>query len=214
MADKFCLVGDLHGRIDLLEYILSKSKGYRMVFLGDTIHHKQFFKRTKRTSPIRMLQKLMSLCANDGATLVMGNNENYILRFLAQPEHRIRKREARYTLKCLSELKYLDRIDIIRWLSLCPLVHEFEANGDVYRCAHGYYIADPQPHQYPQVLTGLRHSWFAEDNLSMHLEPGPKYFFGHYGQPYFRENLHILDATNFEGVGAYYTDRKEFLIYY
>jgi hypothetical protein len=46
------------------------------------------------------------------------------------------------------------------------------------------------------------------------IDPEYMYFFGHYGLPYRRKNVNILDATNLEATGVYYTDRDESVVYY
>ena len=211
---KYCIIGDLHGRIDSLERIIERSSGYHFVFLGDVIHHKLFFKRTKRTSPIRMLQRIQALVDSGEASMILGNNENYILKNLILPKSQIKQKEVRYTLQCLKELKLEKRLSLLRWLDKLPLTLEFESFGKIYRCAHGYYKSSYTPEQRNLILMGPGYPWFKQDDLNLHLSPEAEYFFGHYGYPYFRKNLHILDATNFEGIGVYYTDREEFLIYY
>lgn len=213
-TEKYCLIGDLHGRIDTLDKILDKSGGYKYIFMGDTIHHKPFFKRSKRTSPLRMLSKIKKLVKQDRATLILGNNENYILKNLLLPEEDILQKEVRYTLGCLRELSLDDRLDYLHWLTTSPLTYEFESYGKIYRCAHAYYNPNYTPETRNNVLTGIGYPWFKMDKLEDHIKPEAEYFFGHYGYPYFRKNLKIIDATNFEGVGVYYTDREEFLIYY
>jgi len=213
-TDKYCLIGDLHGRVEALERILEKSEGYHYVFLGDTIHHKPFFRRAKRSSPVRMLLRIKKLVDAGMATFIIGNNENYILKNLVLPKSQIRQKEVKYTLECLKELPLNQRLDLLHWLTTSPLTFEFESYGKNYRCAHAYYDPNYTDSTRNSVLTGIGYPWFKNDPLENHIEPDFEYFFGHYGYPYFRKNLKIIDATNFEGVGVYYTDREEFLIYY
>lgn len=56
----YAFVGDLHGRVNLLRTILERDtdRHYHYVFLGDTIHHKNFFQRNRRCSPVKVLQIL------------------------------------------------------------------------------------------------------------------------------------------------------------
>jgi hypothetical protein len=64
------------------------------------------------------------------------------------------------------------------------------------------------------VLFGPGYAWFKED-LSKHaIDPDYTYFFGHYGLPYRRANVNVIDATNLEATGVYYSDRDESVIYY
>lgn len=212
MTDKYCIIGDLHGRIDTLNTIVSKSPGYHYVFLGDTIHHKPFFKRARKTSPIRILRYIKNLTDNNTATLLLGNHENYLLENLILPKSQIRHREVKHTLQCLKELRLEERLTLVNWLNLLPMSLEFESFGKLYRCAHAYYPTKSTTRS--QTLLGLGYSWFRQDDLFSHIDVDAEYFLGHYGYPYFRKNLKIIDATNFEGVGVYYTDREEFLIYY
>jgi len=212
--EKCCLIGDLHGRLDTLEKIIERSPGYHFVFLGDTIHHKAFFRRAKRTSPVRMLSKIKKLVEKGDASFIIGNNENYILKNLILPREDVKQKEVRYTLQCLKEMKLEERLDLLYWLTTSPLTLELESCGKIYRCAHAYYDPAPTPETRNAILTGIGYPWFKNDPLEDHILPDAEYFFGHYGYPYFRKNLKIIDATNFEGVGAYYTDREEFLIYY
>lgn len=213
-SKKYCIIGDLHGRIETLDRILQKSEGYHYVFLGDTIHHKSFFRRSKRTSPVKMLLKIKNLVDREKATLIIGNNENYILKNLALPKPQIKQREVKYTLELVKSLPLKTQLELLHWLLVTPLTLEFETEGQVYRCAHAYYLPEYTDSTRNNVLTGIGYPWFRNDPLDDHIRKDAKYFFGHYGYPYFRENLRVLDATNFEGVGVYYTDRDEFLIYY
>ena len=211
---KYCLIGDLHGRIDTLERILDKSQGYYYILLGDTIHHKPFFKRTKRTSPVRILTRIKQLTDSGQATLLIGNNENYILKNLILPKTQIKQKEVRYTLECFKALELEQRLSLLSWLNTSPLTLEFESYGYKYRCSHAYYLPNYTSANRNEVLHGIGYPWFKQDNLHDHIKDDARYFFGHYGYPYFRKNLHIIDATNFEGVGVYYTDREEFMVYY
>lgn len=211
---KYCIIGDLHGRIDTLDRIIEKSEEYHFIFLGDTIHHKSFFRRTKRTSPMKMLSRVKKLVDSNRATLIIGNNENYIIKNLALPKNQIRQKEVKYTLECIRKLPLSEQLKLLHWLLTSPLTLELESNGKMYRCAHAYYNPEYTDQTRNNVLTGIGYPWFRNDPLDKHLDQNAKYFFGHYGYPYFRKNLHIIDATNFEGVGVYYTDREEFLIYY
>lgn len=213
-TEKYCIIGDLHGRVETLERILHKSEGYHYVFLGDVIHHKPFFRRVKRTSPIKMLLIVKELVAAGKATFIIGNNENYILNNLVLPRTQIRQKEVRYTLECLKELLLEERLGILHWLATSPLTFEFSSYEKIYRCAHAYYNPNYTDENRNRVLTGIGYPWFKNDPLEDHIKPDAEYFFGHYGYPYSRKNLHIIDATNFEGVGVYYTDRDEFLIHY
>lgn len=211
---KYCLVGDLHGRVATMQRIISSSPGYKFIFIGDVIHHKHFFKRTKRTPPIGLLRTIQRMQIRGQAELILGNNENYILENLVLPRTKIRKKEVRYTMECLRGLELDQRLSLIRWLNERPLTMEFTSYGNTYRCAHGYYNPNYNEKTRNMVLLGPQYAWFKKDKLEDHIRPDAKYFFGHYGSPYFRKNLHIIDATNFEGVGVYYTDREEFTIYY
>ena len=213
-TQKYCIIGDLHGRVETLERILQKSPEYHYVFLGDVIHHKSFFRRVKRTSPVRMLLAIKKLVDAGRATFIIGNNENYILSNLVLPKAQIRQKEVKYTLECLKELLLEERLAILHWLATSPLTFEFDSCGKTYRCAHAYYNPNYTDENRNHVLTGIGYPWFKNDPLEDHIKPNAEYFFGHYGYPYSRKNLHIIDATNFEGVGVYYTDREEFLIHY
>lgn len=213
-VDKFCIIGDLHGRVDTLNRIIERSVGYRLVFLGDVIHHKPFFRRTRPSSPLKMMGRVKGLVDEGRAWFILGNNENYILKNLVLPEEQIIQKEVRYTLSCLRSLPLEKRLEYLHWLTTSPLTLEFKSGGKVYRCAHAYYNPTHTDETRNSVLTGIGYPWFRNDNLSDHIDSEAEYFFGHYGYPYFRKNLKIIDATNFEGVGVYYTDREEFMICY
>jgi hypothetical protein len=200
--------------VDTLDKILDRSPGYTYVFMGDIIHHKPFFRRSKKTSPLRMLSKVMNMVQNGEAMFVLGNNENYILKNFILPEKDIPQKEVKHTLRCLKDLPFEQRLEYLHWLTTSPLTLEFESYGKLYRCAHAYYDPNYTPETRNTVLTGPGYLWFKTDELTDHISTDALYFFGHYGYPYFRKNLRIIDATNFEGVGVYYTDREEFLIYY
>ena len=146
-------------------------------------------------------------------TMLLGNNENYILENLVTLEDNIIKKETRYTLKCLRELDFHSRIDIISWLARCPLTATIKAK-QTYRLGHALYSDKITKLNRDKILSGPGYPWW-KDNLEEFC-PNKKeiYIHGHYGYPYIRKNLRIIDATNFEGVGLYYVDREEFLIHY
>lgn len=212
--NSYCVIGDLHGRVDALEKIISKAPDLHYVIIGDSIHHKPFFKRTKKTSPIRTLEFIKNKCEEGGITLLLGNNENYILENLVTSENSILQRETRYTLKCLRELDFDSRIDIISWLARCPLTATIKANKQTYRLGHAIYSDKVTRLNRDKILSGPGYPWW-KDSLEEFC-PNRKeiYIHGHYGYPYIRKNLRIIDATNFEGIGLYYVDREEFLIHY
>lgn len=212
MSKPYAFIGDLHGRTKVLEQILSKDtqNSYHYVFIGDILHHKHYFRNTKRSSPIRMLSLVNTLIKQDRATLILGNNENYILEHLVLPEREIRKKEARYTLECLRQLKLSERLAYVNMLSNSPVKLELDGK---YRLAHAYY---PTTDNRNVCLYGPGYAWFKDEDLrSKHgIDDSYLYFFGHYGLPYFRKNIFVLDGTYLEAVGVYYTDREEFMLYY
>jgi hypothetical protein len=145
-------------------------------------------------------------------TLILGNNENYVLNSLVLPDKDIKKKELRYTLECLRELSLSERIKYISILSNAPLSLEIEGK---YRLAHAYYPHEGQNVSRETTLFGPGYAWFRDDDLSKHqIDPNYMYFFGHYGLPYRHANINILDATNLEATGVYYTDRDEMMVYY
>ncbi len=161
-----------------------------------------------------MLLTVKELVEAGKATFILGNNENYVLENLVLPRSQIKRKEVRYTLEALRELPLEKRLDLLHWLSTSPLCISFESYGRTYRCSHAYYDPLYTPETRTRVLHGLGYPWFRNDPLEDHVDSDIEYIFGHYGYPYFRKNIKILDATNFEGVGVYYTDREEFMIYY
>lgn len=210
----YAFVGDLHGRVALLRTILDRDpdKRYHYVFLGDTIHHKAYFRHNKRQSPVKIFRTIHNLMAEGRATLVLGNNENYVLRELIMPSATIKKKELRYTLECLRELPLSERLQYISMLSNAPLNLELE---DKYRLAHAYYPHSTQSLNRDTILFGPGYAWFRDPDLSKHhINPDYTYFFGHYGLPYHRQNVNVIDATSLEATGVYYTDRDEFVVYY
>jgi predicted phosphodiesterase len=210
----WAFVGDLHGRVSVLERILSRDRElkYHYVFLGDIIHHKPFFKYSKRVSPVKMLKMVSDLVDSGNATLVLGNNENYILRNLILPVEEMKKKEVKYTLKSLKEIDLSERLKYVSLLSNAPLSLELD---DKYRLAHAYYPHATQTVRRDTVLHGPGYIWFRDNDLSVHgINPRYRYFFGHYGYPYWRQNISIIDATSLEAAGVYYTDRDEFMVYY
>ncbi len=209
----YAFVGDLHGRVNLLRTILSKdvSNKYHYVFLGDILHHKPYFRRTKRCSPVKILKEVSQILDEGRGTLILGNNENYVLDALIMPGDKISKKELKYTLECLRELPLNQRLKYISMLSNAPLHLEIE---NKYRVAHAYY---PHHEGVPRehVIAGPGYAWFRDTDLSSHLiDPNFMYLFGHYGLPYRHQNVHILDATSLEATGVYYSDKDEMVIYY
>jgi hypothetical protein len=210
----WAFVGDLHGRVEVLERILARDSSlrYHYVFVGDIIHHKPFFRFTKRTSPVKMLAKVCEMVDKGQATLILGNNENYILKSLVMPVEDIRKKEVKSTLKALREIDLQTRVKYISLLSNAPLSLEL---GGEFRLAHAYYPHATREVTRETVLHGPGYVWFRDNDLARHgIRDDYKYFFGHYGYPYRRKNVSIIDATSLEAVGVYYTDRDEFLVYY
>lgn len=212
--NKYCIIGDLHGRIDTLERIVERSPGYHYVIIGDSIHHKPFFKRSRKTSPVRMLQYIREKNLRGEMTLLLGNNENYILENLVIPEKDILKKETRYTLQCLKELDFNSRIDLISWLARCPLTATIQTDSKRYRLGHALFCEEITKVNRSQILCGPGFPWW-KDKLERYCAyEDDIYILGHYGYPYIRKNLRIIDATNFEGIGIFYVDREEFLIHY
>lgn len=211
----YAFVGDLHGRHNLLQTILEKDKRlkYHYVFLGDTIHHKPFFRFNRRCSPVKIFRTIQGLVKVGKGTLVLGNNENYVLNSLVMPAEKIKKKELKYTLQCLQELPLDERLRYISLLSTAPLSLELEGK---YRLAHAYYPHDGQNVHRDTILFGPGYAWFRDEDLSgkHHIDPEFMYFFGHYGLPYRHQNVNIIDATSLEATGVYYTDRDETMVYY
>lgn len=211
----YAFVGDLHGRVNLLRTVLERDpeRRYHYVFLGDIIHPKPWFRRHKRTSPVKILRIVDELMADSRATLVLGNNENYVLNALIMPGENIKKKELKYTLECLRELPLSERLRYISMLSSAPTHLELEGR---YRLAHAYYPHDGQDVPRDTVLFGPGYAWFRDPDLQVrhHIDPLYSYYFGHYGLPYWHQNVNIIDATSLEATGVYYTDRDEFMVYY
>lgn len=210
----YAFVGDLHGRIALLRTILDRDpeERYHYVFLGDTIHHKPYFRHNKRCSPVKIFRTIHNLMAKDRATLVLGNNENYVLRELVMPSKTIKKKELKYTLECLRELPLSERLQYISMLANAPISLELDGK---YRLAHAYYPHAGQGVKRETSLFGPGYAWFRDTDLSKHMiDPDYTYFFGHYGLPYRHKNINIIDATSLEATGVYYTDRDEVMVYY
>jgi hypothetical protein len=211
---KYAFIGDLHGRADLLDFIVGRDPDleYHYVLLGDILHRKPYFKRSKKSSPIRMLRAVSKLIDKGSATLILGNNENYVLNSLVLPDKEIKKKELKYTLQCLRELPLSERIKYISILANAPLSLEIEGR---YRLAHAYYPHEGQGVHRDTTLYGPGYAWFRDADLSTHhIDPHYLYFFGHYGLPYRHRNVSIIDATSLEATGVYYTDRDEMMVYY
>lgn len=209
----WAFVGDLHGRVHVLDKILSKDplSKYHYVLMGDILHHKPYFRYSKNLSSVKILERVESLIASQRATLILGNNENYVLSSLITPVLDIKKKEVKNTLKSLREINLQDRLKYISMLSNAPLSLEL---GGKYRLAHAYY-----PHQNTNtsrdcILHGPGYPWFKDDLKKHHIDPSYRYFFGHWGYPYWKHNVTIIDATSVEAVGVYYTDLNEFTLFY
>lgn len=204
-----CIIGDLHGRTKTLLKIIkdSESKGvdYHYVLVGDLIHHKSYFKRTKPSSPIKLMKMVREM---DKVTLIKGNNEQYVVDSINLPPKSIRQASTRYTVECLRRLSMKECDSIVAWLDSLP----YSLEVGKHRIAHAYYPGNGASHQ--TILSGPGYPWFKRDLLSDHLDSNFTYILGHYGYPFIKENLKIIDATLFEGVGVYYTDRDEFMVYY
>lgn len=199
---KLCIIGDIHGRKPLLERVVNAHPNYHYVILGDLIHHKRFFRRSQRMSPMRVIDYAMSL--GDRASIIMGNNEKYVLERFCTPVSEVRKSEARYTLNTIRELDSVRRIEVIKFLVNLPPHLEIGH----YRFGHAYY-QDPNPHLY-----GPGYRWYVPELAHQHpLDPSYEYFFGHYGKPYFRKNIRIIDCTELDAVGVWLTDTSEFKVF-
>jgi hypothetical protein len=199
---RLCIIGDIHGRKPLLERIVNAHPGYHYVLLGDIIHHKRFFRRSVRMSPLRVIDYVMAL--GDRASIVMGNNEKYVLERFCTPISEVRKSEARYTLNSIRSLEPKRRIEVIKFLVNLPTSLEIEN----YRFGHAYY-QDPNPNLY-----GPGYRWFTPEYAHQHpLDPEYEYFFGHYGKPYFRKNIRIIDCTELDAAGVWLSDTSEFKVF-
>jgi hypothetical protein len=199
---KLCVIGDIHGRKSLLEKVVRAYPDYQYIILGDIIHHKWFFRRSQRVSPMRVIEFIMEL--GDRAITIMGNNEKYVLEKFCSPLESIRKSEARFTMKVLRDLDTSKRIEVMRFLVNMPPSLEIGK----YRFSHAYY-KDPNEH-----LFGPGYYWFTPEYESIHtLDPNYEYFFGHYGKPYFRKNIRVLDCTELDAVGVWLTDTSEFKVF-
>lgn len=200
--DKLCVVGDLHGRVKILQRIVENHPDYKFVLLGDVIHHKNYFRRSPRTNPVRIMEYIIS--QGDRIQTVCGNNEHYVLERLNFPLDDVHKREARYTISCLRGLESHRRMEILRWLINLPPKMEIGP----YRFAHAYYD-DPNPRLY-----GPGERWFEPRNIDKYdLDTDFVYYIGHYGKPYFYKNIRCIDCTELEGVGLWLLDKNLFQIY-
>lgn len=78
--EALCLVGDVHGRADLLERLVSLRNSHfphaRLVFLGDAID--------RGDDSAAVLGHLQGLCA-EGAIFLRGNHEDMLLKALERP---------------------------------------------------------------------------------------------------------------------------------
>lgn len=212
---KYCIVGDIHGRVKTLEKIIEKSPGYHFILIGDCIHHKPFFKKYKKVPSIKVLNFIKQKVSNGQVTLLLGNHENYILKNLVTPSKDILKTEVKNTLRSLRELEFNKRLDMISWLSRCPLTATITTeSGKKINLAHGLFKKQVTKNNRNTILHGPGFPWWKDKLEEYCPNSDEQYVLGHYGYPYMRKNLLILDATNFEGVGTYYVDREEFMIYY
>jgi len=77
---RFVAVGDIHGRLDLLQALLPKlDEGLPWVFVGDYIDRGDYSAQV-----LRQLKHL-SLTSNGRVTCLLGNHEEMLLRFLEDP---------------------------------------------------------------------------------------------------------------------------------
>jgi serine/threonine protein phosphatase 1 len=86
-----CLIGDLHGRADLLDMLLARIASEprhaeaRLVFVGDLID--------RGPDSAAVLHRIRGLCAQDPARVIclMGNHERMMLDFLEAPAGRAKR---------------------------------------------------------------------------------------------------------------------------
>lgn len=79
--EPLAVVGDIHGRDDLLELMLARllPREARIVFVGDYVD--------RGTGSAAVLRRLHALCAQRAGTVCLkGNHEDMMLRFLDDPE--------------------------------------------------------------------------------------------------------------------------------
>jgi hypothetical protein len=204
MTKPLCIIGDLHGRVRILESIIKDNHNCKFIILGDVIHHKSHFKRSKRCNPLKIISLLMDLTQIHGAQVIMGNNEKIFLDQLFLPFDRITHTEVKFTIQQIKSLSNPQRLRVINWFLNLPT--DLEINN--YRFAHAYYKDSNEG------LYGPGYAWFYQQYSHLHpLDPNFQYFFGHYGRPYFRDNIHVLDCTELDAVGVYRSDYKEFKTY-
>lgn len=205
MNKKLCVIGDLHGRVRLLETVIKDNSDCFFVVLGDIIHHKPHFRRSRRSNPLKIISLLMELTSKNKAAVVMGNNEKYFLNRILFPLEEITHPEVRFTIEQLQSLSNPQRLSIVNWFLNLPTHLEI----DKYRFAHAYYL-DPN-----EGLYGPGYAWFHKQYEDLHkLDKNYVYFFGHYGRPYLRENIKVIDCTELDALGVYRTDLDQFQVYY
>lgn len=198
------MIGDLHGRVRILESILKDNSGCEFIILGDIIHHKQHFKRSKKSNPLKIINILMDLSKKQKAKVIMGNNEKYFLNQMLFPLENVTNPEVKFTIQQIKSLSNPQRLCVANWFLNLPT--HLQINN--YRFAHAYY-QDPNDNLY-----GPGYTWFYKQYEHLHpLDTNYTYFFGHYGRPYFRDNIKIIDCTELDAVGVYRTDLDEFKTY-
>lgn len=80
MKNNFFIIGDIHGRLDMLEVLLTQwKKEEQLVFLGDYIDRGPQSKQ--------VLERVRDLKETEGAILLKGNHEDLLLNFLEGPEN-------------------------------------------------------------------------------------------------------------------------------
>lgn len=78
------------------------------------------------------------------------------------PEDQILKREVKYTLKCLRELDFDERLDIISWLARCPLTVTIESKSKRFNLGHGLFYKEVNKHNRDKILSGPGFPWWKD----------------------------------------------------
>lgn len=212
-SSKLIFIGDVHGQIDKVEkFISSQDDDSVFVFLGDLIHIKPYFNVEQYYSTVEVLNYFRDLEKRRKCKFVLGNQEIYILDCLLSERKRgINKEEVQNSINAIRELPIMEQIDLLHWIRMIPFSLQVQTERKLYKVAHAYYIEDPKDKREKDLCSfGKLTDWMKKRYLPFKVNKNEVIILGHYGKPFIRPELKIIDATLLNGIGIFYAKNSLF----
>ena len=212
-SSRLIFIGDVHGQIDKIdEFISSQDENSIFVFLGDLIHVKPHFKVDQYYSTVEVINYFRELEKRRECKFVLGNQEIYVLDCLLSERKRgINKDEVQNSINAIRALPIMEQIDLLHWIRMIPFSLSIQTERKLYKVAHAYYLENPETKQEKDLCTfGKISDWMKKKYLPFKLERNEVVILGHYGKPFIRPELKIIDSTFLQGIGVFHAKNNLF----